>query len=173
MAILTYLNTEYVCDTAIKGTDYIHLVDAEGCMIAAFDGITDFSAFSISDGDFTDAMDHNDCYVAVIREDGTVAKGGHKCRDIAPVQVAELPESGTALADDALYVIPAEAPVDTYVFAPPASGWCHGTFYTGTAPAITFASGSFLGEAPDFEASKLYEFDVMNGVWAFAEVVSE
>lgn len=173
MITVTYLGTDYTCEVAIKGTDYIHLVDADGCMTTAFESITDFTAFTISGGDFTSAADHNDCYVAVVREDGTIAKGGHKCGAIAPSQATALPESGTALVDNTMYIIPAESAVDTYVFTPPTTGWCHGSFYTGTAPAITFASGSFLGEAPDFEASAQYEFDVLNGVWAFAEVVSE
>lgn len=172
MPTLTYLGESITCTTALKGADYIHLLDDNGCMIAAFDGVSDFSGFTLTDGDYTTPVDHNDCYIAVIREDGSVAKGGHKCRDITPTEVTELPESGTELADNAVYVISSEAPVDTYVFTPPTSGWCHGIFYTGTTPNITFASGSFLSEAPDFDPSTCYEFDVMNGVWAFAEVVT-
>ena len=83
-----------------------------------------------------------------------------------------LPESGTALTTNTIYSV-AEA-VGTYAFTAPASGWAHGTFTTDATVAISFAEGTtFLGSAPTIEASKTYEFDVLNGVWAITEVVSE
>ena len=87
-----------------------------------------------------------------------------------PVTATALPDSGTALTDNTIYNV--GYAVSTYQFAPPASGWAHGTFTTDATVAITFSSGSFVGSAPVFEASKTYEFDVLNGVWAFVEVVS-
>jgi len=89
-----------------------------------------------------------------------------------PDEATALPTSGTALTANTVYTVPNTALVGTYQFSPPASGWAHGTFYTGTTVTITFASGTYLGEAPSFNASSQYEFDVNNGVWAFAEVVS-
>ena len=83
MATVTYNGESYSCATAIKGDDYIHLLNDAGIMCAAFDGITDFSLFEITDGAWTDPKSHNDCHVAVIREDGTIAAGGHTCRDIS------------------------------------------------------------------------------------------
>lgn len=82
-----------------------------------------------------------------------------------------LPSSGTALTDNTIYNV--NTAVGTYQFAPPANGWAHGKFTTGTSVAITFASGSFAGAVPEFAASTTYEFDVLDGVWAFAEVVSQ
>lgn len=89
-----------------------------------------------------------------------------------PDEATALPTSGTALTANTIYTVPNTALVGTYQFAPPASGWAHGTFYTGTTVTITFASGAYLGAAPSFNSSSRYEFDVSDGVWAFAEVVS-
>jgi len=89
----------------------------------------------------------------------------------APAAAAALPASGAALAANTVYTIPNTAPVGTYQFAPPPGGWAHGTFYTDAAVTVTFAGGTFLGAAPSFNASSRYEFDVSDGVWAFAEVV--
>ena len=82
MATRTYLGESYNCATALKGSDYIHLLDSNGEMIAAFDGITDFSGFSITSGDWTSPTAENDCYVAVVKDDGTMGKGGHRNSDI-------------------------------------------------------------------------------------------
>lgn len=89
----------------------------------------------------------------------------------APALASSLPASGTALTANTIYNV--SSPVGTYVFTPPASGWAHGTFSTAASVAVSFVSGAnYLGEAPAIEASKTYEFDVYNGVWAVQEVVS-
>ena len=81
-----------------------------------------------------------------------------------------LPTSGTALKANTIY-LPTTA-VNTYAFKPPtSSGWAHGKFTTGSSVSVSF-SGTFVGAAPTIEASKAYEFDVFNGVWAVQEVVS-
>lgn len=82
MATVTYRGTEFPCSLAYRGADYIHLMDDNNAMIVAFDGITDFSPFSISDGSWLTPPSDHDCYIAVIRNDGTIGKGGHKCNDI-------------------------------------------------------------------------------------------
>lgn len=52
-------------------------------------------------------------------------------------------------------------------------GWAHGQILVDSTTNITFSAGSkFAGEVPDFSEG-LYEFDVLNGVWAFTEVVTE
>ena len=53
MATVTHMNVDYSCATAIKGDDYIHLQNEEGQLTVIFDGISDFSSFSITDGDWT------------------------------------------------------------------------------------------------------------------------
>ena len=89
----------------------------------------------------------------------------------APTLASSLPASGAALTANTIYNV--SSPVGTYVFAPPASGWAHGTFSAAASVAVSFVSGAnYLGEAPAIEASKTYEFDVYNGVWAVQEVVS-
>ena len=85
-------------------------------------------------------------------------------------QATALPTSGTALTANTIY-LPTTA-VNTYAFKPPtSSGWAHGKFTTGSSVSVSF-SGTFVGAAPTIEASKAYEFDVFNGVWAVQEVVS-
>ena len=86
-----------------------------------------------------------------------------------PTQLTALPDSGTALTANTIYAV-ADA-VGTYAFTPPESGWAHGTFTTGASVSVSF-SGAFVGAAPTIEASKIYEFDVFDGVWAVQEVVS-
>ena len=86
-----------------------------------------------------------------------------------PATATALPSSGTALTVNTIYNV--SAAVGTYAFTAPATGWAHGKFSTDTSVSVSFA-GTFLGAAPSIEASKTYEFDVLNGVWAVQEVVS-
>lgn len=88
---------------------------------------------------------------------------------IDPDEASSLPASGTALTANTIYNV--SAAVGTYAFTPPESGWAHGKFTTGSSASVSFA-GTFLGTAPSIEASKTYEFDVYDGVWAVQEVVS-
>lgn len=87
----------------------------------------------------------------------------------APITTTILPASGAALTANTIYNV--SSPVGTYVFTPPSSGWAHGMFSTGSSVSVSF-SGAFMGSAPTIEASKAYEFDVFDGVWAVQEVVS-
>ena len=87
----------------------------------------------------------------------------------APITTTILPDSGTALTANTIYTV--AVAVGTYAFAPPATGWAHGKFTTGSSASVSFA-GTFMGAAPSIEASKTYEFDVYDGVWAVQEVVS-
>lgn len=81
-----------------------------------------------------------------------------------------LPDTGVALVENTIYNV--SAAIGEYIFAPPSTGWAHGKFTTGASVAIKFTSGSFVGAVPEFAASTTYEFDVLDGVWAFAEVVT-
>lgn len=88
---------------------------------------------------------------------------------VGPTTATALPASGTALTANTIYAV-ADA-VGTYAFTPPDTGWAHGMFTTGSSVSVSFA-GTFMGAAPTVEASKAYEFDVYDGVWAVQEVVS-
>lgn len=79
MITVVHQGKQYTCSVAIKGADYIHLLDENGCMCTAFDGVTDFSAFQVHNGDWTLPIEDHNCRVAVVREDGSVAIGGHRC----------------------------------------------------------------------------------------------
>lgn len=89
--------------------------------------------------------------------------------DSGPRNVSSLPASGAALTANTIYNV--SSPVGTYVFTPPTSGWAHGKFTTGSSVSVSF-SGTFMGAAPTIEASKAYEFDVFDGVWAVQEVIN-
>ena len=84
-------------------------------------------------------------------------------------QASALPTSGTALTANTIYAV--AAAVRTYAFTPPATGWAHGKFTTGSTVNVSF-NGTFQGAAPSIEANKVYEFDVFDSVWAVQEVVS-
>ena len=86
----------------------------------------------------------------------------------ATITTTKLPDSGTALANITIYNVA----VITYTFTPPTTGWAHGKFTTASSSVSVSFSGTFIGTAPAIEASKTYEFDVYNGVWAVQEVVS-
>ena len=83
--------------------------------------------------------------------------------------VSSLPASGTPLTANTIYHV--TSGVGTYAFTPPAAGWAHGYFATHSTVNVSF-SGQFVGAAPTIEASKAYEFDVFDGIWAVQEVVS-
>lgn len=64
METLTFNGTQYTVDHAAKGTDYIHGYDADGVLVVAFDGVTDFSGFTYS-GSY---MTPSDCLAEVCND---------------------------------------------------------------------------------------------------------
>ena len=111
MITVTYNNTSYECAMALKGTDYIHLLDADGICTAAFDGVTDFTKFTITGGDWTTPASVDDCYLATVSEDGSIRKGGHKSSEIADKApaytygTADLTSGTSPLATGRLYFV--------------------------------------------------------------------
>ena len=53
MPTLKYLDYSFDCATAIKGEDYIHLLDANGILIVSFEGVADFTHFTLVNGEYT------------------------------------------------------------------------------------------------------------------------
>ena len=53
MPTLTYLEESFDCATAIKGEDYIHLLDENGILIVSFEGVADFTHFTLVNGEYT------------------------------------------------------------------------------------------------------------------------
>lgn len=52
MPTLKYLDYAFDCATAIKGEDYIHLLDENGILIVSFEGVADFTAFTLVNGEY-------------------------------------------------------------------------------------------------------------------------
>lgn len=108
MITVTYKDDTYECATALRGDNYIHLLDESNALIVIFEGIVDFSCFSIENGDWTYASDPDECLVAVIHTDGKVTAGSHKCKDITPTKTTSIvltPHTAEwATADDGFYV---------------------------------------------------------------------
>ena len=100
MLTLKYLDAVIECAVAIKGSDYIHLLDESGKMVACFDGVSDFSQFTLEGGEYTDPTEDHDCYIAVIRDDGTIGKGGHRCSDIGVGLTIKELGTGLSLSED-------------------------------------------------------------------------
>lgn len=94
---------------------------------------------------------------------------------LIPATASALPISGIALNANTIYNV--TATVGTYQFVAPSSGWAHGTFTTGSSVAISFEDNAkilgYLGKVTEFSADTEYEFDVLDGIWAFREVVTQ
>ena len=83
MPTLKYLDDSYSCATAIKGADYIHLLDKNGMMVAAFDGIADFTGFTLENGSYVSPTADQELLVAVVRDDGAIDESGQRICDLA------------------------------------------------------------------------------------------
>lgn len=112
MITVKFCNMTFTCEQAIKGFDYIHLVDADGNLTACFEGVTDFSQFSISGGTWTVAPYSEDCNLAVVGADGVIRSSARKASDI-PVR-RKLLWSGSKTVGESINVPGAE---DYSVFA--------------------------------------------------------
>lgn len=86
MITVTFNGESYECAVALKGADFIHLLDANDEKVAFFDGVSNFSGFSISGGSWTTPTTPDECYLVTMGEDGILRKGGHKCSDIGNKQ---------------------------------------------------------------------------------------
>lgn len=51
--IVRFLDEQYECTKAVKGTDYVHLYNESNNCIASFEGVHDFSLFTIENGDWS------------------------------------------------------------------------------------------------------------------------
>lgn len=103
MITVTFLGETYTCKTALKGNDYIHLLDENGCMVAAFDGISDFGGFTIAGGSWTSPTDVDSCCIATIGEDGVPRKSGKKLCDITQTKIVDaLPST---LENNTIYLV--------------------------------------------------------------------
>lgn len=103
MPKVTYNGTTYECDVAIKGSDYVHLMDANNDMVVAFDGVVDFSAFTIAEGSWTTPTPNNDCYLAVVGDDGVIRKGNSRSSDVGKA-LSSVGNAGMYTSDFYLFI---------------------------------------------------------------------
>lgn len=103
MAIVKHMGVEYPCSKAVRGTNYIHLLNEKGKIVVAFDGVSDFSGFSITGGSWVMPTAEDDCYVAVVKDDGTMGKGSHRCCNLIAAEVYE--STPTVLEEGKWYLI--------------------------------------------------------------------
>ena len=99
MPTVTYNSETFTCTTALKGADYIHLLDSSGNMLVSFDGVVDFSGFSITDGAWATPTEEDLCPIAVIEDDGTIGKSSFKPSDITKAANVTLESLGAAPAN--------------------------------------------------------------------------
>lgn len=105
MPTVTYGSNSYECSTAIKGESYIHLMDSNGNAITTFAGISDFSAFAITDGEWTEAKQTEQCEIAVIGEGGGIRKSARALGDIPNIVIDSIPpEEVTTLNEGDIYI---------------------------------------------------------------------
>ena len=100
MITVTVYGETYDCETAYKGSDYIRLMDANGLVSASFTGISDFSGFSISGGNWSTPAEADDSPIMVAMEDGSISKGSSTCNDISSALAAA--KTAEAIANAAM-----------------------------------------------------------------------
>lgn len=82
MAItVTYNGKTYSCATALKGPDYVHLIQSSGKLFVAFDGVTDFSGFTLTGGSWTN-VSSTDKPLAAIGSDGKLLQSSYSERSV-------------------------------------------------------------------------------------------
>ena len=79
MITVTYEGKEFICATAYKGSNYIKLLDEAGCKVADFEGVVDFSLFTIDGGEWQEEPACEYCHIPVVLPDGSFAVSGHTC----------------------------------------------------------------------------------------------
>lgn len=116
MITVTYCGEDYQCTKVYKGSDYIHLADSSGYIIATFSGISNFNGFSITGGTWTVPTDADSCFIAVVGDGGTLLKGSNTCSDISTALTtadtakttvdAAMPRSGGTFTGNAMHTVP-------------------------------------------------------------------
>lgn len=105
MARLSFGGTSYTVDHAVKGPDYIHGYSADGTLIIAFDGVSDFSGFSY-DGEFMnpEMCEAEGCNEAILVNGKLKTKDGRKVTaehvGAAPVEMGVFNASGSVISVD-------------------------------------------------------------------------
>lgn len=88
MVIVTYNATNYECMSAIKGNNYVHLLDANNNLIAAFDGVVDFSSFTIYGGDWSTPTPVDNSFIATVGDDKVIRASSRRGSDIPNIQIS-------------------------------------------------------------------------------------
>lgn len=107
MATISFNGVSYTCAKAIKGADYIHLLDDNNELVVSFEGIANFDAFVVSDGTWTEAAAADECNLVTMGEDGMLHRCAHKCSDIVPISwgTSDLTAGSSALPTGTMYLV--------------------------------------------------------------------
>lgn len=89
MITVSFKGVNYECEKALKGEDYVRLIGSNGAIIAAFEGVNNFTGFTISGGEWSTPTEEDDCPLAVVGEDGKVRKSPLKACDILTTEDKE------------------------------------------------------------------------------------
>ena len=79
---VTYNNKEYECTVALKRGSCAKLLDDAGSAIATFEGVKDYSLFTLSGGTWTDCPSTEDLTVPVLLPDGSILSSGKKLSEV-------------------------------------------------------------------------------------------
>ena len=103
MVVVTYNGVAYECHKAYMGEDFVHLVDAAGCMVAAFDGVNDFSGFTITGGTWETPCGCDDGFIMTVGDDGVPRPSTRRLSSMPNVVVVDTEPD--VLTNNTLYFI--------------------------------------------------------------------
>lgn len=82
MPIVHYGGNSYSCATALKGEDYIRLLDENNVLIVAFEKVANFSLFTIESGEWAAPQPEKECPLVIRGSDGISRPSKMKLGDI-------------------------------------------------------------------------------------------
>lgn len=138
---VTYNGNTFACATAYKGSDYVKLVDSTGAVVASFQGVKDFSAFTLSGGSWTSVPGVDDCTLATVSPDGSIRASSLKVCDILQLYLMSITVSASSVTSngDGTYAANIEIPdeicakLDSLGYLIPMVSLPHNNFYATQA----------------------------------------
>lgn len=66
--IVHFLKESYECEKAIKGSDFVHLFNADNVLIFSFEGVSDVNLFTIENGEWSEPEPTQEERIAQLEE---------------------------------------------------------------------------------------------------------